>query len=49
MTPAKNGARPRIPSLGQADRLARRIMTLFDRGLRDFDLIAAKAANAEEK
>jgi hypothetical protein len=31
----------------QADRLARRIMTLFDRGLRDFDLIAAKAANAE--
>ena len=24
-------------------------MTFFDRGLRDFDLIAAKAANAEEK
>jgi hypothetical protein len=24
-------------------------MTFFDRGLRDFDLIAAKAANAKEK
>ncbi|WP_457300469.1 hypothetical protein [Phyllobacterium sp. P5_D12] len=32
-----------------AERLARRIMAFFDSGLRDFDLIAAKAANAEEK
>lgn len=31
------------------DRLARRNMTFLERGLRDFDLIAAKAANAEEK
>jgi hypothetical protein len=30
-----------------ADRLARRVMTLFDRGLRDIDVIARAAAHQE--